>query len=155
VLHCLVPLYISYYKLEKLCLSVCVSVCLTVCLCVMTCIMGYLCVCTRNAEMCVFAYLLMEFLQSGWEQTTNHYTLHGLRTFHVHVLRTRKRAVRLTMIMCVHLLICGWILTKFGVNMLQVSTSCVGNVLFMCMQRMHARDACERVVQDRDAGRRT
>jgi hypothetical protein len=84
-----------------------------------------------------FTYLWTDSFQSCWAHTTNDHTLHGLHTYHVHAPQTRACASA-RVINC--FLAYGRFLFKFTVNILQITISSKGYVLFIFM---HCAHVCE------------
>jgi hypothetical protein len=126
------------------CMSVCMCVCVSVSqairlhisqriftkcggniLRVMTRILGYL-------RIGAFDYFWTDSLQICWEHTMTHPKWQWLRTFHLHALCERVRALVVK-----HSLIFGWVLFKFAGHILQMTISYMGYVLFMFTHRIH------------------
>jgi hypothetical protein len=108
--------------------------------------------CARvRARMCTFAYFLTDYVQIYYDShTTTHHKWQGLCTFPVtHRVYACKRASA-SVCVITHSLIYGRIFFKFAVNILQVTSSSMGNVLFMFTHRAHTCEracATERVVK--------
>jgi hypothetical protein len=90
--------------------------------------MGYVLLCSLTVVK-TFTYLWTDSLQICWAHTTDDHKLHGLHAYYVHAPRDNCS------------LIYGRFLFKFGVNILHITTSSKGYVLFMFTHRAHA---CER-----------
>jgi hypothetical protein len=100
--------------------------------------------CSRTARACerlTFAYLWTDSLQIRWTHTTHDHKLHGIHTVVCSCTALTRGSVCASARVIKRSLIYGRILFKVAVNILQITTSSMGCVLFMFTHRVHV---CER-----------